>query len=321
MKTLFLLSFVVLTTVVSAQFPTDHIKRFWFGLFGPVYHSDTDLEVKFFKGNDTLSTILPAGVDYYVTDEQNEIFYIKLLNPIKIDIENDSVSVYVKDFIDYQRKECKNIQKKKYKFLKAQLESGKQPSYSNDTIVKQKSSKPTMQISKKEFVEINCTDYYDTIEMRKEQVLFYIESPEPYEKIFRQGITTGTLFLPIKIRPAITVDAVNYERDFTTDISMGPYIGYKYNVGSRYDQFVSGGLFAGPSLIRFNPGNSTDELETETNVLGFTWGLGLTFELNKFQIGVVGGYDYLSGENAKTWIYDKELWFSIGIGFEFFKQE
>lgn len=329
MKRSILFLFLVTSVFTQAQTLQSNVSkvalratRFWNGLFGQVYGTDVDLMAKYLEKDTVFSVLLPAGIEYYVVYEEADSILFQILNPIKIcKAENVIDTVFAQNFpwpylIDSRKK-----YKKEYKLLEKNLNSTQMAFIADSLLVdNKKGTKKELIYSKKEFAKIKANKEIVSNNYDKSQTIFYVNSPKIYQHKFRQGITTGSMFLPIKVRPSLTDDeGVEYERNFTTDISLGPYIGYKYNVGNKYEQFVSAGVFAGPSFINMNSSNSNDTTIREYNLLALTWGLGLTFQINKFQLGVIAGYDYLSGENAKTWIYDGKLWFSIGIGFSFFQ--
>lgn len=131
---------------------------------------------------------------------------------------------------------------------------------------------------------------------------------------------TSPLVIPIKIRPSTAGAPLEFVGEFT----LGSYIGYQ--LGSRsllddnksnYSQTFS--LFAAPTMIRINP--EVADTDKSNLILGFSTGLGYIVNLNAFQIGLVGGVDYISGDASKTWIYQGKSWFSFTIGFDFNDEE
>jgi len=144
-----------------------------------------------------------------------------------------------------------------------------------------------------------------------------------YNKIWQQGLSWSTLLLPIKYRPETELNGTKFDRTFSTDISVGPFFGYKFKTGKFYDQFVKVGAFAGPTLIQFptvvtpNNGQSNQNNITNDNLIGFSFGWGIVYQFNKLQIGLINGKDYLGGEKSKEWQYDGKSWWSFAIGYKF----
>jgi hypothetical protein len=155
--------------------------------------------------------------------------------------------------------------------------------------------------------------------------LFKVATSElkDYNKVWQQGLSWSTLTLPIKYRPETELNGTKYERAFTTDISIGPFFGYKFKTGKFYDQYMKIGAFAGPSLISFpttvtpNNGSTEQNNVTNDNLIGFSFGWGIVYQFNKLQIGIINGKDYLGGERSKEWQYDGKNWFSFAIGYKF----
>lgn len=170
-------------------------------------------------------------------------------------------------------------------------------------------------------IEIDFADNDDGISNQ----LFSVATSDlkDYNKVWQQGLSWSTLILPIKYRPDTELNGTKYERAFTTDISIGPFFGYKFKTGKFYDQYVKIGAFAGPSLISFpttvTPNNGSIEQSnvTNDNLIGFSFGWGIVYQFNKLQIGIVNGKDYLGGERSKEWQYDGKNWFSFAIGYKF----
>jgi len=147
-----------------------------------------------------------------------------------------------------------------------------------------------------------------------------------YNKIWQQGMSWSTLILPIKYRPAAELNGTKFEKTFSTDLSIGPFLGYKFKTGKSYNQFFQIGAFAGPTLIQFpstvvpNNGQTNQNNITNDNLIGFTYGWGAVFQFDKLQIGLIKGVDQLGGEKSKQWQYDGKSWWSFAIGYKFLGQ-
>lgn len=144
-----------------------------------------------------------------------------------------------------------------------------------------------------------------------------------YNKIWQQGLSWSTLLLPIKFRPETELNGTQFNRTFSSDVSVGPFFGYKFKAGKFYDQFVKIGAFAGPTLIQFpsevtpNNGQTNQNNITNDNLIGFSYGWGIVYQFNALQIGLINGKDYLGGEKSKEWQYDGNSWWSFAIGYKF----
>ena len=143
-----------------------------------------------------------------------------------------------------------------------------------------------------------------------------ISELKTFHRIWQQGLTVSTLLLPVKYRSSKD----GSREDFTTDISVGPFIGYKFLTGKAYKQFFQAGFFAGPSLVRVlnSTGNpSLNSAVSSENLFGFTWGYGIVFNVNRFQIGYISGKDFLGANRSPRWEYEGQRWHSFAIGYSF----
>lgn len=147
-----------------------------------------------------------------------------------------------------------------------------------------------------------------------------------YNIIWQQGLSWSSLILPIKYRPATNFNGTQFERTFSADLSVGPFLGYKFKMGKFYNQFFQLGAFAGPTLIQFpttvdpNNGSTNQNNITNDNLIGFTFGFGGVFQFDKLQIGLIYGTDQLGGEKSKHWQYDNKNWWSFAVGYKFLGQ-
>jgi hypothetical protein len=170
-----------------------------------------------------------------------------------------------------------------------------------------------------------ASSYHLLLPANRNHELFAAEERDikPYQRILTAQVAVGTMILPIKLRGPIDHQGTHYERQFSTDISIGPYIGYRFKVsGNDYKPFTTIGLFAGPTLVNYvsSTSQSGSPLPTSTapdNMFAFTYGIGLVHEINGFQIGLVYGTDRVSGKRVTEWPYDGKGWFSLGIGYNF----
>jgi len=278
-KTIFLFVALVTGSCTANSQISNPFARFWSGLFAPVYQTDTDLKVKVVNPDGT------APEEFHKIPKGT---YYSI-------VDEDRDTYYLKITSRLNPKTPLAPSGVDFDILPSRCKYKK-----NNAVTSVKYSQ-----YKKGFKKIDD--------------LFLIAKPTRYNKIFKQGVTIGSIFLPIKFRPGIMVDEVEYKREFSTDISVGPFMGYKYHVGNYYNQFVKFGIFAGPSLIKLTSKNQQNGEEGDINVLGFSWGGGFAAEFKKFQAGFIIGWDYLSGESARNWIYDRKIWFSVGVGFNFFQ--
>lgn len=155
----------------------------------------------------------------------------------------------------------------------------------------------------------------------REAFVIRVKDLKVYHRVWQQGLAWSTLLLPIKIRPAVEKDSVKYERDITTDVAIGPFFGYKFAMGRSYRQFMHLGGFAGPSMIRLTTATAdstsgTADVESSNN-MGWSYGIGIMYEMRDLQLGFVWGKDEIGGTAAKEWAWNRKPWLSFAIGYSF----
>ncbi len=141
------------------------------------------------------------------------------------------------------------------------------------------------------------------------------------ERRFASGssITAGILLLPYKIRPQITIDdEVIANFDFSKDISLGLSAGIKHRVTHHRPYFINFLLNIGIGNITQTNFNTKGEIEITREVPALTIATGLVFDLKEVQIGAFIGWDRISANQRKNWMYQGRHWYSIGLGYSLF---
>lgn len=270
------------------------------GVTGPVYATDTDFALKRAylyppaeSGNDTVF-ILSAGAKYRIVDVQAGTNYIKMTGSSKYSKTVSTTTV---------------------------TGSTKATTYTRIVPL----TKMERQAIKASGTNSSFNGHHLLLPSNRNHELFAAEERDikPYQRILTAQVAVGTMILPIKLRGPLDYNGTHYERQFSTDISIGPYIGYRFKVsGNDYKPFTTIGLFAGPTLINYTSttsqsGSPLPTSATPDNMFAFTYGIGLVHEINGFQIGLVYGTDRVSGKRVTEWPYDGKGWFSLGIGYNF----
>ena len=138
-------------------------------------------------------------------------------------------------------------------------------------------------------------------------------------KRYRQNyhIAYGATFtIPFKIRPEVNEENIR----ITPELTLGGFIGGRVRINKYKDHFLFLPVItAGATTININQDTVSSE-EDDGLVLARTLSLGTILELDKFQVGIVAGWDRPGGEIAKDWIYRDRLWYSLSIGFDFFSR-
>ena len=132
------------------------------------------------------------------------------------------------------------------------------------------------------------------------------------------NFSSGVMTIPFKLRPKIDTTEFN----LTTDITLGGYFGLTKRISATKRYYITIPATLGLSYINVN-NNNTSNLPSENTigvVPGITWSTGLVFQLEDFNIGFVLGKDYASSVGDK-WLYNKKIWYSFAIGYNFLAQK
>jgi hypothetical protein len=145
-------------------------------------------------------------------------------------------------------------------------------------------------------------------------------SQQYIRKLYRTSIcdphiTFGAaLSVPFKLRRHMA----NYNRDIVTDVTLAGYIGPKWRISHKNDYYISLVGNAGLALVPINQSTATAiSGNGTTTVPAITVAAGVIFQLDSFQLGILTGRDYASGDLGKTWIYNTVQWYSFSIGYSF----
>lgn len=146
------------------------------------------------------------------------------------------------------------------------------------------------------------------------------------------GFEFGPITIPIKIRPGFTRNNVSVEQEFTADLNLGAFAGYKigryrarYVRGEGFTQLpaslsctVGGFLsFSAAGLDKTNTtaGDNPITDDSKKTIGIVSPGIGIMYSIYNFQIGFFGGFDLGVGSNAKNWNHNNKPW--VGFGFAY----
>lgn len=129
----------------------------------------------------------------------------------------------------------------------------------------------------------------------------------------RFAFASGQLTVPFKLRGA----TAGQNFTMTTDVTLGAYVGIRKRISKRQNYFITLPVVLGLTYINVND-NSTSTSSSATSGVypGWTVATGLIFQLGKFNMGFVTGWDYAS-QVGKSWIYQGKNWVSFGLGYSF----
>jgi hypothetical protein len=153
--------------------------------------------------------------------------------------------------------------------------------------------------------------------MTADQYKIFAERLQP-----KHSFTFGAATTIIKIRPG-SKKLINNQYpayfDFANDFNLGALFGYK-NKPNRKVEFVQNFL-VGVSLSSISVDSATTQGTTKisANNSALTFSLGYVGEVKRFQLGVFGGIDLLSGEVGRKWVYRNRPWVGLTVGISIFR--
>lgn len=134
-----------------------------------------------------------------------------------------------------------------------------------------------------------------------------------------------TITLPLRIRNEYWN---NDNKVIEANLSLAYGFGWKYKLGNNPYQshyvttiFYAAGI---SSQKHFNIagkyiGTNTDSISAKTDQFAVTYfSAGLTYEYEKFNVGIFFGRDRMFG-NLKNWAYQDKWWWGLGIGYSLFQ--
>jgi hypothetical protein len=189
----------------------------------------------------------------------------------------------------------------------------------------------------KVWVNPNLTPDYD------DEGIFYYQLSNRQTLRFRfREWAVSALTLPIKFRfggtntfAATGTDSTkSFSEDFTTAINLNLFVGhtlfgrasyhYREQVGSltTTEKIMFGGVLGASTVIldKNNTSAARKPLTGDTKLTKglLTVGLGLTYNINKFNAGVFGGVDWSIGTGASLWNYNHRPWVGLAVGYSLF---
>lgn len=122
--------------------------------------------------------------------------------------------------------------------------------------------------------------------------------------------------VPFKIRFQIEGQPLR----LTPELSLGGFVGGRIRL-KKYDPvywYPIVGSF-GAAVVGINQNNTIDEstIDGDSKVFALYGALGSVVRFGDFQLGFMGGMDWVTGDLGEDWVYQGKPWFSAAIGFNF----
>lgn len=131
-------------------------------------------------------------------------------------------------------------------------------------------------------------------------------------------LNLGTLFLPFKIRPGFG----SADFSFNADVSLGGVFGWNFRVHHFKPYYMGPIAYVGTSLISVDSSTTRGLIKQNNYLTGsITSCIGGIIELDKFQIAVIVGMDFIPGKIGQNWMFTNLPWFTLGFGYQFIQRK
>lgn len=185
-----------------------------------------------------------------------------------------------------------------------------------------KTTQDTIFVQLKPSQEVDIPETQLLTKIEKTNPIFYFLISEGTDKLRFTDFDASPLVIPLKIRPALDNNPLQY----LGDVSIGPYLGYQrgtkaFNPSSKGIQTsLTFCVFGSPTMIHLNPTNQMNTTDNSSSVIGISTGGGILLDVNNLQFGIVGGWDWISGTSSESWVYQGKPWYSFSCAFNLSNQ-
>jgi hypothetical protein len=133
-----------------------------------------------------------------------------------------------------------------------------------------------------------------------------------------RGSTFGLINVPMKVRfrntdPDHRKRYTDLDGNANLGLSFAPY----WKRGDDQIIFLSFGVTV--TQIRIDQLNTLDFVAQPENRSGFSLFTGLIYQKENYQIGLLAGNDFVTGEASEYWVYQGKVWLGVGIGIGIFQ--
>jgi hypothetical protein len=132
-------------------------------------------------------------------------------------------------------------------------------------------------------------------------------------------------YIPLKYR---TKPNDSIEHDITSNINLNIFTGLslgstkfiytKKKISRLVHKKFTFGLLLGVSQTFLNIANTKHLDIDNVQKAVLTYGFGLNYNYNNFNVGAYIGRDIAIGQYAEDWYYNNKTWYGIGIGYTLF---
>lgn len=145
-----------------------------------------------------------------------------------------------------------------------------------------------------------------------DKTIFDLTTERTYDKGWSSwDLAAGVMLLPIKMRPG--GDGRGFA--FSRDVTIGTVAGPRWRLSATRDLFMSLVGGAGIAAVSLDSASTAGKVKETTDRAAVALALGTMVEVNRFQIGLLFGWDRISDPNQNDWIYQGKRWISLGLGY------
>lgn len=143
------------------------------------------------------------------------------------------------------------------------------------------------------------------------------------EYFIRKSLDVDAISMAFKYRPR----SQGFQRQLNTNFNGNIYMGYRVDrfwldfkqtpAGVKkqlYHRAFTIGAFSGIGSTFVSPWTTQNKITDEYDGLILSRGLAAMAGINNLTVGVGLGWDYLTDENKKIWIYQNKPWIGLSIG-------
>lgn len=142
---------------------------------------------------------------------------------------------------------------------------------------------------------------------------------EYVEEVFKtRGITFGIVNIPIKLRfpnsnPEYRKRLLDLDGNVNLGLSVAPY----WKKSNDQIIFLATGITV--TQIKVDEINTLNYVSKTENRGGFGIFIGAIYQKDVYQIGLMVGADYATGDVSEYWVYQGKPWLGVGIGIGIFQ--
>jgi hypothetical protein len=132
------------------------------------------------------------------------------------------------------------------------------------------------------------------------------------------GTTFGLVNIPMKFRFA-NRNPEHRKRytDLEGNVNLGISVAQFLRVAENQTFYIAGGVSI--TQIRADEINTLNFVSKTENRSGFSVFAGVIYQKDTYQVGILIGTDYVSGQIADYWVYQGKPWIGLGIGLGIFQ--